>query len=311
MGFDSFLEAESAGDRTTATAAALVAPWPAHRFFRSVVCRRDVADPRAAELYEQRLYSAIDATRRRGEKLIFVDAWNDWVRGRYLEPDDCDGRAALLATRRAARGPASGLVLLRRLRDALGEVEPSATAALGELEQVISLHEHTRDRLLAAVEAALGRERPPVKLPLRAVPVPSRGLPASGGHAHLDYVAGVACAALSGHEPILLRGDEIRLMGWAHVGDCAPAVVDIFLAFEALEGSNDRIFRADARVARPDVAAVFPGFPANCGFEAVADLDGLAPGTYRVAIVQHTPDATYRDATAVIVQREEASCSSN
>ena len=311
VGFDSFLEAESAGDRTRATAAALVAPWPAYRFFRSVACRRAAADPRAAELYELGLYSAIDATRRRGEKLVFVDAWNDWVRGCYLEPDDRDGRAALLATRRAARGPASGLVLLRRLRDALGDVEPSATAALGDLERVVSLHERTRDRLLAGVEAALERDHPPVEVPLRAVPVPSRQLPSSSGHAHLDYVAEVDCAALSGHEPILLRGDEIRLEGWAHVGDCAPAAVDIFLAFEALEGSNDRIFRARARVARPDVAAAFPGFPVNCGFEVVAEVDGLAPGTYRVAIVQRTPDATYRDATAVILKREEASCSTD
>jgi MoaA/NifB/PqqE/SkfB family radical SAM enzyme/SAM-dependent methyltransferase len=311
VGFDSFLEAlDSAGDRTTATAAALTAPWPAYRFFRSVACHRDAADPRADERYELGLYSAIDATRRRGEKLVFVDAWNDWLRGRYLEPDDRDGRAALLATRRAARGPASGLVLLRRLRDALGDLEPLATAALGELEHVVSLHERTRDGLLAAVEAALARDRPPDEVPLRAVPVPSRQLPSSNGHAHLDYVAS-ANTALSGHGPILLHGDEVRLMGWAHVGDYAPAAVEIFLALEALEGSNDRIFRADARVARPDVVAAFPAFPANCGFDVVADVGGLAPGTYRVAIVQRTPDATYRDATAVILKREEASCSSN
>jgi hypothetical protein len=310
VGFDSFLEApESAGDRTEATAAALVAPWPAYRFFRRVACHRDAADPRADGRYELRLYSAIDATRRQGEKLVFVDAWNDWLGGRYLEPDDRDGRAALLATRRAARGPASGLVLLRRLRDALGDVEPLATAALGELEHVVSLHERTRDGLLAAVEAALARDRPPDEAPLRAVPVPSRQLPPSNGHAHLDYVASANTALAD--EPIVLGGDEVQLMGWAHVGDYAPAAVEIFVALEALEGSNDRIFRADARVARPDVVAAYPAFPADCGFDVVADVGGLAPGTYRVAIVQRTPDATYRDATAVILKREEASCSSN
>jgi MoaA/NifB/PqqE/SkfB family radical SAM enzyme/SAM-dependent methyltransferase len=312
VGFDSFLEAhESTGDRTAAAAAALVAPHAAHRVFRSVGCRRDAGDPRAAELYELELYSSIDAARRRGEKLVFVDAWNDWMRGCYLEPDDRDGRAALLATRRAARGPASGLVLLRRLRDALGHVEPSAADALGELEHVVSLHERTRDRLLASVEAALGRDRQPVEIPLRAVPVPSRQLPPSGGRAHLDHVAGVEGAALSSDEPIPLRGDELRLMGWAHVDDYAPADVEIFVALEAADSSNDRIFRAGARVARPDVVAAYPDFPANCGFDVAANIDGLAPGRYGVSIVQRTPGATYRDATAVILERERASCSSS
>jgi MoaA/NifB/PqqE/SkfB family radical SAM enzyme/SAM-dependent methyltransferase len=310
VGFDSFLDAPApAGDLTAAAAAALVMPPPADRYFQRVTCRRDAADPRAAELYELHLYSTIDATRRRGEKLVFVDAWNDWTRGCYLEPDDRDGRAALLATRRAARGPASGLVLLRRLRDALGDVGAPASAALGELEHVVSIHERTRDRLLASVEAALGYGRPPVEMPLRAVPVPSRQLPPSDGHAHVDYVAGSEGAALAGHEAIVLRGNELRVMGWAHAGDYAPATVEIFLALEAADASNDRIFRAGTRLARPDVVAAFPDFPANCGFEVVADVDGLAPGTYRVAIVQRTPDATYRDASAVIVERERTSCS--
>jgi MoaA/NifB/PqqE/SkfB family radical SAM enzyme/SAM-dependent methyltransferase len=309
-GFDSFLEApEPGGDFTAATAAALVAPWPAHRFFRGVACRRNTSEPRAAELYELALYAAVDATRRHGESLVFVDAWNDWARGCYLEPDDRSGRDALLATRRAARGPASGLVLLRRLRDALGTLEPTAAAALDELEHVVSLHERARDRLSAAVEAALGRDRPPAAAGWRAVPVPSRQLPVSNGYASLDFVAGVEGAALNEGAPIPLRADELRIAGWAHVGEHAPESVEIFVALEALEGNSDRIWRADARVARPDVVAAFPAFPPNCGFELVAPLDGLPSGQYRVAIVQRTPDAVYRDATAVIVTRDEASCS--
>lgn len=307
MGFDSFVEAPESAGSATATVASLVAPWPAYRSFRSVRCRRDAADPRAGELYEFGLYSAIDATRRRGEKLVFVDAWNDWVRGHYLEPDDSDGRAALLATRRAARGPASGLVLLRRLREALGAVVPSASAVLDELEHVVSVHELTRDRLLAAVEAVLGRARPPVEMPPSAVPFP---LPSLSRHAYLDRVAGVEGAALASG-PIVLRGDELRVTGWAHVGDHAPAAVEIFLALDAFDGGTDQVFRVDTRVARPEVVATFPDYPPNCGFEVVADISGLPPGMYRLAIVQRTPDARYRDATAVLIKREEASCSTD
>jgi SAM-dependent methyltransferase/MoaA/NifB/PqqE/SkfB family radical SAM enzyme len=314
LGFDSFLEApEPAADHAGVVAAALARPWPAHRFFRAVECRRDAGDPCSAELYEHWLRSACDATRRRGESLVFVDAWNDWLRGAYLEPDDRDGRAALLATRRAARGPASGLVLLRRLRDALGEVggEDSVAAVLGELGQVLELHEHTRDRLLASVEVALGRNSAGGPETLRWVPVASRQLPPSGGGFCLDRVENAGGADLHGaQEPIPLRGDEAHLAGWAYPGNCAPGEVDLFLALESSRGTRDRIFRVTQRVDRLDVAAAFPGHPANCGFDTVVNLAGLPAGIYRIAIVQRTPDATYRDDTGVTVRRDGAPCSS-
>jgi MoaA/NifB/PqqE/SkfB family radical SAM enzyme/SAM-dependent methyltransferase len=313
LGFDSFLEAPApAADLAGVVAAALTRPWPPHRLVRSVECRRDAAGPLACELYEHWLRSAVDATRRRGGGVVFVDAWNDWLRGAYLEPDDRDGRAALAATRRAARGPASGLVLLRQLRDALGEVGEPASRVLGELAQVLALHEHTRDRLLASVEVALGRDQATTGVEtLRWVPVASRQLPPSGGRFSIDVVGSVGGQELYGARgPIPLHGDEVHLAGWAHVESCAPAQVDLFLALEPPSGTWDRVFRVTERVARLDVVAAFPGHPQNCGFDTVVNLAGLPPGTYRVAIVQRTPQATYRDATAVTVRRDGASCSS-
>jgi SAM-dependent methyltransferase len=327
LGFDSFLETPAstahtadgadaanganaangadAANAAAAVAASLTRPWPPFRFFRSVECRRHAADPRAGELYEHWLRSAVDATRRHGGGLVFVDSWNDWLRGAYLEPDDGDGRAALLATRRAARGPASGLVLLRQLREVLGDVEGPAARVLGELGQVLALHEHTRDRLLASVEATLARSEaasgPEI---LRWVPVASRHLPPSGGGFCLDLVGTVGGAELYGaSEPIPLRGDQIHLAGWAHAG-CAPDEVDLFLALESSGGAGDRIFRVAERVARLDVVAAFPGHPASCGFDTVVNLAGLPPGVYRVAIVQRMPRGTYRDATAVTVRHD-------
>lgn len=313
LGFDSFLEAPTpAADLAGMVAAALARPWPPHRLFRAVECRRDPADPLAGELYEHWLRLAVETTRRRGEALVFVDAWNDWLRGTYLEPDDRDGRAALLATRRAARGPASGLVLLRRLRDALGEVDAPAAAALGELGQVLALHEHTRDRLLATVEAALGRNQigggPET---LRWVPVASRQLPPSGGGFCLDRVGSVAGEDLHGaRQPIPLRGDKVNLAGWAHAGNRAPDEVDLFLALESSSGADDRIVRVKERATRLDVAETLPGHPANCGFDMIVDLSGLPPGTYEIAIVQRTPEGTFRDATAVAIDLAGAACSS-
>ena len=308
LGLDSFLEARSQrGGR--AAADALTTAWPSHRLIRRVAAHRDTAGRDADASYELWLQAAIAATRSRGEQIVFLDAWNDWVHGSYLEPDDGDGRAALLATRRAARGPASGVVLLRRLRDALGDVGEPAASVLGELDDVLSLHEHTRDRLLATVEVALGRNGTAGET-LRRVPISSRQFPASGEPCYIDGIGDADYPAiLAATGPIPVHGNEIRLGGWAHIAECAPDVVELFIVLEAADRTNDRVFRVGKRIARQDVPAVFAGYPENCGFEAHANIRGLPAGTYHIAIVQSAPQTTYRDATGVTIERVETSCS--
>lgn len=55
------------------------------------------------ELYEFWLSETIRrlTSEKVGEKLVFVNAWNEWAEGNYLEPDMIDGHAYLEATRRA------------------------------------------------------------------------------------------------------------------------------------------------------------------------------------------------------------------
>ena len=309
--YDSFLMAPPPdGEYARRAAGAMAAPWPAYRAFRMV--RSPSVDDAAesAQAYEFWLQAAVGATRRRGEKLLFLDAWNDWRAGAYLEPDDRTGRALLDATRRAVRGPASGLVLMRRLRDALASNGGAPDAVIDELETVVKGHEHSRERLFALVEAALTRSPAAGEDVLSRLPVRTSHLPPSPGRVLIDYLDGVGGVTLHRGAEVHLHGDDAAMVGWAHTGDCAPELVDLFVAFESEAGDRDAIFPVRERHARADVGQQWAGFPPQIGFRAQLPLREVEPGRYRVTIVQRTPHACYRDVSTVIAVREDTQCSS-
>jgi MoaA/NifB/PqqE/SkfB family radical SAM enzyme/SAM-dependent methyltransferase len=312
LGYDSYVMVPDAnGGYAPRAAAAMAAPWPAQRAFRMVQCVHGTDEADAPETYEFWLQSAIDETRRRGAQLVFLDAWNDWPAERYLEPDDRTGRAMLEATRRAVRGPASGVALVRRLRDALATGASNVEPMLAELETVVKGHERGRERLFALVEAALVRSTPPREEVLSRLPVPTRHLPPSPGGALIDWFDGVRAVVLhAGTEPVSLRGEVARIVGWAYCDETSQDAIDLFIAFESDAGADDALFPVANRTLRPDVAERVPGVNERCGFDTTLDLQQVSPGTYRVAVVQRTPRGTYRDLTKVVVVREEQLCSS-
>jgi lipopolysaccharide biosynthesis protein len=89
-------------------------PRPPFRRFRCLTPGWDNSPRRARnafifrdgtpELYERWLRSLVqDAadTLQGDERLVFVNAWNEWAEGNHLEPDSRWGRAYLEATARA------------------------------------------------------------------------------------------------------------------------------------------------------------------------------------------------------------------
>ncbi|MEI7861521.1 MAG: glycoside hydrolase family 99-like domain-containing protein, partial [Planctomycetota bacterium] len=92
----------------------MTAPPESYRRFRGVMPSWDNTARRgpasnifvnsSPEAYEVWLKSVVDATKRDlppSERLLFINAWNEWAEGAHLEPDQKFGRRYLEATRRA------------------------------------------------------------------------------------------------------------------------------------------------------------------------------------------------------------------
>lgn len=97
----------------------LARPWPDYRLYRGVMPAWDNTPRRGPkahilinsdpETYENWLHEMVKRSvdRPGQEPLVFINAWNEWAEGAYLEPDRQYGHARLLATRNALRrGPA-------------------------------------------------------------------------------------------------------------------------------------------------------------------------------------------------------------
>ncbi len=88
--------------------------------------------------YEFWLSKAIERSRTdfpKDERLVFVNAWNEWAEGCHLEPDRRYGRAFLEATERATKG-------LTTLKDFPDTELPAKTmpGLLQDLRHVVSFH---------------------------------------------------------------------------------------------------------------------------------------------------------------------------
>ncbi len=107
--FEGYLE-----DYREIVAGQLARPWPEYRWYRGVMpawdntarrgTRAHILVHSSPELYEHWLHTLAGQVRDRASDqapILFVNAWNEWAEGAYLEPDRKLGRARLEATQRA------------------------------------------------------------------------------------------------------------------------------------------------------------------------------------------------------------------
>lgn len=284
---------------------ALARPAEPYRLHRTVMTAWDNTPRRrqhahvwhhaAPDHYERWLRGVIERSQldpTDPEPLVFVNAWNEWAEGAYLEPDASHGHAYLQATRRAillANRSAAGAAHAAR-------IEPAADAdalrhALARAESELEAQRRSNEWLRAELEArearAAGRityftPDPPAWLPADEVPLL--------GTLRVERIAPLAPdGSLDA-----AHGRSLQVEGFALADGIDPSAKDAVacLVLRASEGGLLYFAPLTERTQRPDVAETFAAAtgcpPLASGFGVEAWYDGVEPGHYEIGIVQRS-----------------------
>jgi hypothetical protein len=267
---------------------AIERPVPDFRWYRSVMTAWDNTPRRGPQAYlfrhsspreyERWLQAAVrftEAHRPPGERLVFINAWNEWAEGAHLEPDQLHGHAWLQATQRALSGPRDARALLRSLRAQEG-LAPEIGRRLDEVAEALDG---------PGTVAAPDRPAPPSTAFAGAPPRELEKTPmAEGGVARLESLRGIPVPARFQ----VSRQEPIDIAGWAFVPGLRPA--KSWLALCSPGGKLAFFAPLPARTARDDVAFQNRQVDWRCtvlsGFSATFDWSAVAAGEYQVACVQ-------------------------
>lgn len=244
----------------------------------------DHYEPGAFELWLEHAARSVEADRPAGERYVFINAWNEWSEGSYLEPDHRWGRAALEAVRAVVTGQATAATHLALLRHQLADQAP-ALASLDALETRLRGLQQSLDYSLY-----LSRSRHPHVLPSRVTADAPQGL-ASCRLAGKGRVERLGSSRVGGQGQIP-RDQVLTLSGWALPGD--RTLDDSTLSFVILKPLDAEPAQrrpwfglVTRREARPDVAQS-TGQAAEqglwSGWSTELDLHGLPPGRYELSL---------------------------
>lgn len=249
------------------------------------------------ELYQAWLEAAIERAERSappGEPMVFINAWNEWAEGTYLEPDRTFGHAWLKATRRALgeRGGWRGLIEgLRRTAESRNlQIEDELGTLAARMEALEAANAYLRSNIdINALKRSLEVSDLEPGLP---VPDFSWERPAPG----LLSLEQVNSSSAPERVQVTAQ-DYIYVKGWSVPLSLrhAPAAGQSYVLLH--EPKIKRTFCAviEQRMSRPDVRDTFreldQALTLQSGFEVMFNISGVPNGQYRLAVLERDADA--------------------
>jgi hypothetical protein len=260
--------------------------------------------------YSTWLGSALKETRAQfseGERLVFINAWNEWGEGAILEPDQKNGRAYLEATRNTLLGLTDWKQQLSYLTENDSENDMLMRQNAAEIITAqMEAYQRTLEFMAKQSEGYL-----PKVAPENLVIVTDVWLPILEKDQKVNKVRGVIdqLGALNHPESAPHRRYKpIKIFGWLLVPEFIPTKAPSVHLMLIDQNDETQVFFSEIkkRLPRPDLYDAFKLKNIEetkfAGFEAILDCSNLPEGVYKLILLQEHEGEWSMSATPNILE---------
>jgi hypothetical protein len=236
------------------------------------------------ELYELWLREAIGFTRRHlpaGQRLVFINAWNEWGEGAHIEPDIRFGRQFLEATRRAMAGLSEWRTIMTATKTKLPAGEEDLTALEAWLRSFETALKYMSEQYLSLETQRLGLQPAFVNFSESVLAPLGVQLKGSCNIERINQISDGDMIAVD-------QTGYLQISGWNLIaGEEMTAETVSYLTLLSMDGEQAFTARIQQRVPRADVAE-YHKLPSDqglwSGIRSSVRLSSVDPGKYEIGI---------------------------